>query len=219
MTDLVIKSSNSGGSVKLQTEGGTNGLTMASTGDLTTSGNVAVTGTMTGGTLGSGVTFPVGMVRRVFFSEKTDVQTISTTTGEGDVIAGTDQDGSGTQFGCTVSSPVIGYKYLIEVNLPVVAKSNISIQIFKEISSTKSNIGEPDTSGTHGATLNDYPANYNAHLSTNVRTIFTATATTDIFFGVYGRPDSVGNPNYINRHRSGTNYNSISAYKVTEIVA
>ena len=58
MTDLVIKPSNSGGSVKLQTEGGTNGLTMASTGDLTTSGNVAVTGTMTGGTLGTGVTFP-----------------------------------------------------------------------------------------------------------------------------------------------------------------
>ena len=60
MTDLVIKPSNSGGSVKLQTEGGTNGLTMASTGDLTTSGNVAVTGTVTGGTLGTGVTFPAG---------------------------------------------------------------------------------------------------------------------------------------------------------------
>ena len=60
MTDIVIKPSNSGGSVKLQTEDGTNGLTMASTGDLTTSGNVAVTGTMTGGTLGSGVTFPAG---------------------------------------------------------------------------------------------------------------------------------------------------------------
>jgi len=60
MTDIVIKPSNSGGSVKLQTEGGTNGLTMASTGDLTTSGNVAVTGIVTGGTLGSGVTFPSG---------------------------------------------------------------------------------------------------------------------------------------------------------------
>lgn len=169
--------------------------------------------------LDSGVNFPVGMVRRVFFSEKTDVQTISTTTGEGDVIAGTDQDGAGTQFGCTVSSPVVGYKYLIEVNLAVVANSNISIQLFKEISSTKSNVGEPDTAGTNGATLNHYPANYNAHLSTNVTAIFTATATTDIFFGVYGRPDSVANPNYINRHRSGTLYNSISSYKVTEIVA
>ena len=52
MTDIVIKPSNSGGSVKLQTEGGTNGLTMANTGVLTTSGNVAVTGTVTGGTLG-----------------------------------------------------------------------------------------------------------------------------------------------------------------------
>jgi len=61
MTDIVIKPSNSGGSVKLQTEGGTNGLTMASTGDLTTSGNVAVTGTMTGGTLGTGVTNNAGV--------------------------------------------------------------------------------------------------------------------------------------------------------------
>ena len=65
MTDIVIKPSNSGGSVKLQTEGGTNGLTMASTGVLTTSGNVAVTGTVTGGTLGSGVTFPAGHIIQV----------------------------------------------------------------------------------------------------------------------------------------------------------
>ena len=61
MTDIVIKPSNSGGSVKLQTEGGTNGLTMASTGVLTTSGNVAVTGTVTGGTLGTGVTNNAGV--------------------------------------------------------------------------------------------------------------------------------------------------------------
>lgn len=72
MTDLVIKPSNSGGSVKLQTEGGTNGLTMASTGDLTTSGNVAVTGTMTGGTLGTGVTFPADHIIQVKSTTKTD---------------------------------------------------------------------------------------------------------------------------------------------------
>ena len=203
MGDLIIKPASSG-SLKIQDQAGTNFIT---------------TGTSSGLTLDSDVTFPVGMVRRVFFSEKTDAQTLTTTTGEGDVIAGTDQDGSGTQFGCTVSSPVIGYKYLIEVNLAVVASSNISIQLFKEISSTKSNVGEPDTDGTHGATLNHYPANSNPHLSANVRTIFTATATTDIFFGVYGRPDSTGSSNYINRHLNNTNYNSISAYKVTEIVA
>ena len=170
-------------------------------------------------TIQSGVTFPAGMVRRVFFSEKTDTQTLTTTTGEGDVIAGTDQDGSGTQFGCTVSSPVIGYKYLIEVNLAVTTASTLSLQIFKEISSTKSNVGEPDTDGTHGATLNHFPQNNDAHLLVGARTIFAATATTDIFFGVYGRPDSTSSNNYINRHRTNTNYNSISAYKVTEIVA
>ena len=73
MTDIVIKPSNSGGSVKLQTEGGTNGLTMASTGVLTTSGNVAVTGTVTGGTLGTGVTFPAGHIIQV-----TDLATTTT---------------------------------------------------------------------------------------------------------------------------------------------
>ena len=75
MTDIVIKPSNSGGSVKLQTEGGTNGLTMANTGVLTTSGNVAITGTMTGGaigsgvtgTLGTGVTFPAGHVLQTVY--------------------------------------------------------------------------------------------------------------------------------------------------------
>ncbi len=61
MTDIIIKPSNSDGSVKLQTEGGTNGLTMANTGVLTTSGNVAVTGTVTGGTLGTGVTNNAGV--------------------------------------------------------------------------------------------------------------------------------------------------------------
>ena len=71
MTDIVIKPSNSGGSVKLQTEGGTNGLTMANTGVLTTSGNVAVTGTVTGGTLGSGVTFPAGHIIQVLQTVKT----------------------------------------------------------------------------------------------------------------------------------------------------
>ena len=79
MTDIVIKPSNSGGSVKLQTEGGTNGLTMANTGVLTTSGNVAVTGTVTGGTLGSGVTFPAGHIIQVLQTVKTsDSNTQST---------------------------------------------------------------------------------------------------------------------------------------------
>ena len=79
MTDIIIKPSNSGGSVKLQTEGGTNGLTMASTGVLTTSGNVAVTGTVTGGTLGTGVTFPAGHIIQVLQTVKTsDSNTQST---------------------------------------------------------------------------------------------------------------------------------------------
>ena len=80
MTDIVIKPSNSGGSVKLQTEGGTNGLTMASTGVLTTSGNVAVTGTMTGGTLGSGVTFPAGHIIQIVTNIPSTVTQATTTT-------------------------------------------------------------------------------------------------------------------------------------------
>jgi len=79
MTDIVIKPSNSDGSVKLQTEGGTNGLTMANTGVLTTSGNVAVTGTMTGGTLGTGVTFPTGHVLRVLGDNYTGNLELTTT--------------------------------------------------------------------------------------------------------------------------------------------
>ena len=90
MTDIVIKPSNSGGSVKLQTEGGTNGLTMASTGDLTTSGNVAVTGTVTGGTLGSSVTFPSGHVIQT--------STPSIYTGSSADVAGRTQVGSASIY-------------------------------------------------------------------------------------------------------------------------
>lgn len=101
MTDIVIKPSNSGGSVKLQTEGGTNGLTMASTGDLTTSGNVAVTGTVTGGTLGTGVTFPAGHVLQVFHKQTSNLQTISGYTWT--VIGGSGTTGGGFDEGLETS--------------------------------------------------------------------------------------------------------------------
>ena len=128
------------------------------------------------------------MVRRVFFSEKTDTQTLTTTTGEGDVIMGTDQDGSGTQFGCTVSSPVIGYKYLIEVNLQATTHLLSHSKFLKKFLLLNPML--VNQIQMEHKTLNHFPQNNDAHLLVGARTIFAATATTDIFFGVYARPDS-----------------------------
>ena len=121
MTDIVIKPSNSDGSVKLQTEGGTNGLTMANTGVLTTSGNVAVTGTVTGGTLGSGVTFPSGIM--CGFTETTTTPTAS----QGTDTSYTTLTGSSVDYTPVAGSSFVVYQYSFVIS----AKDNNPIILFQ----------------------------------------------------------------------------------------
>ena len=58
MSDLIIKPSGTSANFKVQNPSGTNKITMDSDGVTTFTSNVSLSGTMTAGTLGSGVTFP-----------------------------------------------------------------------------------------------------------------------------------------------------------------
>lgn len=64
MGDLIIKPASSG-SLKIQDQGGTERISLNTSGITTFAANVALSDTMTGGTLGSGVTFPAGHVIQV----------------------------------------------------------------------------------------------------------------------------------------------------------
>ena len=61
MSDLIIKPSGTSANFKVQNPSGTNKITMDSDGVTTFASNVSLSGTMTAGTLASGVTFPSGM--------------------------------------------------------------------------------------------------------------------------------------------------------------
>ena len=96
MSDLIIKPSGTGASLKIQNPSGTNKIVMNSSGTITT------------GTLGSGVTFPAGMVLQVLNSTKTDKEQISGASSTDDanfkLVSATGGSGNGTfQQAITVS--------------------------------------------------------------------------------------------------------------------
>jgi hypothetical protein len=64
MGNLIIKP-NTGGLLKLQDEGGTDAISISTTGNTTLAGTANALGTVTAGTIGSGVTFPTGHVLNV----------------------------------------------------------------------------------------------------------------------------------------------------------
>ena len=66
MSDLIIKPSGTGASLKIQNPSGTNKIVMNSSGTITT------------GTLGSGVTFPAGHVLQVVQNENTETNSLTT---------------------------------------------------------------------------------------------------------------------------------------------
>ena len=69
MSDLIIKPSGTSANFKVQNPSGTNKITMDSDGVTTFTSNVSLSGTMTAGTLGSGVTFPTGHIIQIVHDE------------------------------------------------------------------------------------------------------------------------------------------------------
>ena len=78
MSDLIIKPSGTSANFKVQNPSGTNKITMDSDGVTTFTSNVSLSGTMTAGTLGSGVTFPAGIMIYIGETRVTSVGTTST---------------------------------------------------------------------------------------------------------------------------------------------
>ena len=73
MSDLIIKPSGTSANFKVQNPSVTNKITMDSDGVTTFASNVSLSGTMTAGTLASGVTFPSGHIIQVVQTLKTTV--------------------------------------------------------------------------------------------------------------------------------------------------
>ena len=92
MSDLIIKPSGTSANFKVQNPSGTDKIVMNSSGTITT------------GTLGSGVTFPAGHVLQVIESKKTDTDSVATgSMSTFTDIAGTDQAGAGSVFCCKIT--------------------------------------------------------------------------------------------------------------------
>ena len=78
MGDLIIKPASSG-NLKIQDQGGTERISLNTSGLTTFAANVALSDTMTGGTLASAVTFPAGHVLQVVSnSSSSNITTTST---------------------------------------------------------------------------------------------------------------------------------------------
>ena len=76
MGDLIIKPASSG-NLKIQDQGGTERISLNTSGLTTFAANVALSDTMTGGTLASAVTFPAGHVIQTKFFHITDSEALN----------------------------------------------------------------------------------------------------------------------------------------------
>ena len=74
MGDLIIKPASSG-NLKIQDQGGTERISLNTSGLTTFAANVALSDTMTGGTLASAVTFPAGHIIQVVDATLTNIAT------------------------------------------------------------------------------------------------------------------------------------------------
>ena len=111
MADFVIKPG-AGVSNKLilQTQDATDVLTTSASGVTITAPTIADLSNVTG-TLGSAVVFPAGHVLQVVHSDKTDTDSVSSTTWAD--IDGTDNNGSGSIFCCKITPKSTSSKILI----------------------------------------------------------------------------------------------------------
>jgi len=166
---------------------------------------------------GSGV--PAGTITRILQSSKRDTDTTSNSTMPGDKIAGTDQDGSGSDWGVTVANAKSGYKYYIMANVNMTPVSSMTLRPYTDIGGTIShNWAIAEAGGSYVGFVGSY-FNAEVHHSTQmVHYLYTSTTNGTIFFGMYACPDNTGT-NYINRHPANQNYNGVCNYIVMEVVA
>mgnify|MGYP003135953567 CR=1 FL=1 len=167
---------------------------------------------------GSGV--PAGTITRILQSSKRDTDTVSNTTIPGDKIAGTDQDGSGSDWGVTVANAKSGYKYYIIANVNMTPHYSCTLRPYTDIGGTIShNWAIGSSGGSYVGFVGSY-FNAEVHHSTQmVHHLYTSATNGTIFFGMYACPDNNGGTNYINRHPANQNYDGVCNYIVMEVVA
>ncbi len=167
---------------------------------------------------GTGV--PAGTITRILQSSKRDTDTVSNTTIPGDKIAGTDQDGSGSDWGVTVANAKSGYKYYIIANVNMSPHFSLILRPYTDIGGTIShNWAIASHSGSYVGFVASYFNNETNHSSQMVHHLYTSATNGTIFFGMYACPDNDASTNYINRHPASENYNGVCNYTVMEVVA
>ena len=119
MGDLIIKPASSG-NLKIQDQGGTERISLNTSGLTTFAANVALSDTMTGGTLASAVTFPTGHIIQVVNATLSNVETAETARTSETVVAT-----ASNQITITSGNKV---HIFAQVNLRGVASSNIVLE-------------------------------------------------------------------------------------------
>ena len=136
MGDLIIKPASSG-SLKIQDQAGTNFIT---------------TGTSSGLTLGSAVTFPAGHIIQVKFVEFTGVQTIGNGSNSGTTFVNIGSGVSGQEFSIDMSLSASGNKVIGFGNVNISSSQRYSgIKVFYD--STQIALGSDDSTNRTRVTV------------------------------------------------------------------
>ena len=144
MSDLIIKPSGTNANFKVQNPSGTDKIVMNSSGTITT------------GTLGSGVTFPTGMVLRVFSSSITDRQTNGTNGSTPIDLTGTDQNGSGSVF-CVKITPISNSSNILCLASGVISITDRYNRAFVNLVRDSTTLGVGDAATGHEVTTGYCP--------------------------------------------------------------
>ena len=144
MSDLIIKPSGTSANFKVQNPSGTDKIVMNSSGTITT------------GTLGSGVTFPTGMVLRVFSSSITDRQTNGTNGSTPIDLTGTDQNGSGSVF-CVKITPISNSSNILCLASGVISITDRYNRAFVNLVRDSTTLGVGDAATGHEVTTGYCP--------------------------------------------------------------
>ena len=152
MGDLIIKPASSG-NLKIQDQGGTERISLNTSGVTTFASNTTFSGTgnnigtATAGTLGSSVVFPAGHIIQVKFVEFTGVQTIGNGSSTGTTFVNIGSGVSGQEFSIDMSLSASGNKVIGFGNVNITSSQRYSgIKVFYD--STQIALGDASSDRT-----------------------------------------------------------------------
>ena len=201
MSDLIIKPSGTSANFKVQNPSGTDKIVMNSSGTITT------------GTLGSGVTFPAGHIIQVKFVEFTGIQTICDGTIDGKTFVNIGTGVSGQEFSIDMSvsrgNQVLGF---CNVNISATGRYS-GIKVFYD--STQIALGDAAGSRsrmTVSAMRNDEATNdtFIMHNSSFVFNYTPSDTSSHTYKVQAGNTYSASTYTYVNRNNNDTSSHTYS---------